>query len=317
MKTHLSIVVPIHNEEANILLLHSQLTHILSTHQIPFEIIFVDDGSKDKSWDIISKLAQEEKTTVKGYKLSRNFGKEAALAAGIRHATSPLTITMDCDLQHPPSLLVDMYRLINDQNYDIVDAVKEARQKETGINRLGAMIFYSLFKKMSGVDISNSTDMRMLNSRAKEAYLALSEATHFYRGMTTWIGFKRAQVFFVPAERNGGQSKWSFFRLLTLGIRALTSFSSAPLHLVTVLGLILAFLSLGLGGWSLYLYSQNKALPGFTTVILLQLIIGTLTMFGLGIMGAYVSRIYDEVKRRPLFLISDKTHMQTKENICL
>lgn len=302
----ISIVVPVHNEEANVEHLAEGVHKVLSPQGITYNIILVDDGSSDESWKRIKDLSTNH-TQVSGIKLSRNFGKEAALSAGLRIAQGTYTITMDCDLQHPPMMIWEMYQLASNQNFEVVDAVKEQRQTESGLHRLCAKTFYILFRKLSGVDIYNSTDLRLLSKKAKAAYLTMNESTHFYRGMTTWIGFKRAQVFFSPPQRLNGKSSWSFFKLLKMGIRALTSYSSAPLQIVTILGIIFAFFAILLGAWSFYMYLSHKSLPGFTTVILLQLFIGTVSMFGLGIMGEYIARIYDEVKKRPVYLIEEKT----------
>nr|BFD62734.1 glycosyltransferase family 2 protein [Bdellovibrio sp. HM001] len=301
----LSIVVPTHNEATNISALAKVMGTLLSAAGISHEIIFVDDGSSDHSWTEIQNLSSSQKG-VTGIKFSRNFGKESAIAAGIRNAQGVYTITMDCDLQHPPKIALEMYELATKHQYDVIDAVKEQRQKESTLNRIAANVFYVTFKKLSGVDIHNSTDLRILSPKAKEAYLSLSESAHFFRGMTTWIGYRRAQIYFTPPNRNAGRSHWSIFKLLGLGIRALTSYSSAPLQIVTLLGIIMALFSVVLGAWCLYIYLSHQSLPGFTTVILLQLIIGTVTMLGLGIMGEYVARIYDEVKGRPKYLIAEK-----------
>lgn len=300
----LSIILPAYNEQDNILYAFNVINNILSSASIPFETIFVDDGSDDLTYQHIQTLSSEN-PQVKGICFSRNFGKEAAIFAGLEASAGECCLIMDCDLQHPVELIPEMYRLWQD-GYEVIEGVKASRGKESFLHTLCANSFYHIISKASGIDMSKASDFKLLDRKAVDALLAMPERAPFFRALSSWIGFKTISVPFHVKERENGTSKWSVWKLIKYAIRNITSFSGVPLQFVTFLGWVMFLCSIGLGIQSLYRYFSGTALEGFTTVILLQLLIGSVLMISLGIIGHYISRIYDEIKARPRYLISKK-----------
>ncbi len=268
-----------------------------------FEFVLIDDGSPDKTWAALEAESSKH-PMLRAARLSRNFGKELALTAGLDLARGDGVIVMDADGQHPPSLLPEMLTTWREKGVDIVEAVKSDRGKESLFSKLGAGVFYSLWSRFSGFDIRGASDFKLLNRRAVEAYLQMDERNVFFRGMTAWIGFDRVQIPFEVASRAGGRSNWSVFKKLRLAVNGISGFSSIPLQLVTFVGIAFLIFSLVFSVYTLVLQLTGHSVSGFATVILLLLIIGSLLMISLGIIGIYVARIYDEIKRRPRYLVS-------------
>ncbi len=300
----LSVIIPSYNEQDMISTTFQTVKEILDKSRIPFEIIFIDDGSKDLTYENIVNLSQGH-PEVKGISFSRNFGKESAIFAGLKEAKGECCVIMDCDLQHPPAAIVEMYRLW-EEGYEIVEGVKASRGKENPLHTFCANGFYSIISKLTGIDMANASDFKLLDRQAVDSLLEMPERAPFFRALSSWIGFQTCQVPFEVQERTVGTSKWSLWSLIKYAIRNITSFSGAPMQFVAFLGWIMLLFSLILGVQSLYRYFTGTALEGFTTVILLQLIIGSVLMISLGIIGHYISRIYDEIKRRPRYIISKK-----------
>ncbi len=300
----LSIILPAFNEQDNIPRAFDSISSIMHAASIPYEIIFVDDGSDDLTYHNIQMLSSQN-PEVKGICFSRNFGKESAIFAGLEAASGECCLIMDCDLQHPAELIPEMYRLWQD-GYEVVEGVKASRGKESPLHTLCANSFYRLISKASGIDMSKASDFKLLDRKAVDALLAMPERAPFFRALSSWIGFKTVSIPFHVKEREIGTSKWSAWKLVKYAIRNITSFSGAPLQFVTFLGWVMFLCSVVLGIQSLYRYFTGTALEGFTTVILLQLLIGSVLMISLGIIGHYISRIYDEIKARPRYLVSQK-----------
>ena len=300
----LSVIIPSYNEQDMIAQTFKTVKEIMDGASIPFEIIFVDDGSKDMTYANITKLA-DSNAEVKGISFSRNFGKESAIFAGLESAVGACCVIMDCDLQHPPATIVEMYRLW-EQGYDVVEGVKSSRGKETPIHKFCANSFYGIISKLTDIDMTNASDFKLLDRRAIEALLLMPERTPFFRALSSWIGFKTTTVSFEVQERTVGTSKWSMWSLVKYAIRNITSFSGAPMQFVTFMGWVMLIFSFIFAIQSLYRYFTGTALEGFTTVILLLLIIGSVLMISLGIIGHYISRIYDEIKGRPRYIISKR-----------
>lgn len=300
----LSIILPAYNEQDNIHHTFTVIRDLLTAASIPFEIIFVDDGSDDLTYQRIRELSSGH-PEAKGISFSRNFGKEAAIFAGLEAATGDCCLIMDCDLQHPAEIIPEMYRLWQN-GYEVVEGVKSSRGKESPLHTLCAGTFYRIISKAAGVDMSKTSDFKLLDRKAVDALLAMPERAPFFRALSSWIGFKTVSVPFAVQERTAGASKWSVWKLIKYAIRNITSFSGAPLQFVTLLGWIMFLASIALGVQSLYKYFTGSALEGFTTVILLQLIIGSVLMISLGIIGHYISRIYEEIKARPRYLINKR-----------
>lgn len=302
----ISIVIPCLNEEQNLRLVTGPIGQQLEQYPQSSEIVLVDDGSSDGSWALIQQLRHEDKR-IRGIKLSRNFGKEAAVAAGLAHAEGDLVILMDSDLQHPPELIPKMIEIWCHNDVEIVDAVKQSRGDEGSIKNIFSRLFYVLFSKMADLDLRNASDYKLLSRKALDAWSRLPERNLFFRGMSLWIGYPRAEIPFSVAPRTVGKSGWGYGKLTQLAISALTAYSSAPLRLVALSGMLFSIFALILGLHTLFNYFSGQAVSGFTTVILLLLLVGAAILFGLAVIGEYIGRIYEEIKQRPRYLVADTT----------
>lgn len=300
----LSVVVPVYGEAAGIRAFVAELTAVLDGLGSPYEVIVVDDGSSDGTWGVLEELAVSN-ARLRALRLSRNFGKEAALSAGLNVAQGEAVVVMDGDLQHPPSLIPKMVRLWSEAGVEVVEAVKERRGSESVWSRWRAGIFYGLLDRLSGYDLRGASDFKLMDRRVVEAWRRMGERALFFRGMIAWLGFRHAQVQFTVLVRQSGASKWSLVTLVRLATNAVTSFSSFPLQLVTLAGGVFLVFSVVLGVQTLYQKFSGHAVDGFTTVILLLLIVGSLLMLSLGIIGSYIARIYEEVKGRPRYVVAD------------
>ncbi len=301
MNNMLSVIMPIYNE-TQIATGVERTIGVLTEAKIPYEIILVDDGSTNNSWNEMTDLARKY-DTVTAIALSRNFGKERALCAGLDAAEGDCCICIDSDMQHPPEVIPEMYRLWKDEGYEVIEGVKNARIKENPVYRFCAKNFYRLLKKMSGIDLQNASDFRLLDRAALDAWKSMPEKETFFRGMSSWIGFRRTQVYFDVSEREIGTSKWSTKNLIRLAVNAITSYSSVPLYFASGFGMLFLIFFLVMFIQTLYMKFHGYAQSGFTTVIILQLIIGSVTMINIGIIGIYIKKIYEEVKKRPRYIV--------------
>src|SRR5690606_8090603 len=258
----------------------------------------------DGTWDALRSAAAADPRLV-AVRLSRNFGKEAALSAGLLAARGAAVVVMDGDFQHPPELIPEMVRLWSEAGAEVVEAVKERHESESVLGRWRAQAFYVLLNRLSGYDLRGASDYKLLDRRVVEAWRGMGERTLFFRGMITWLGFRHASVRFSVPPRYGGRSKWTLVGLARLAANAVTAFSSFPLQIVTLLGLLFMGFSLVLGVQTFYQKVSGHAVDGFTTVILLLLIIGSLLMISLGVIGTYIARIFEEVKGRPRYVVSE------------
>ena len=307
----LSVVLPAYNEEASVPRAAQVIGGLLSGADIPHEIIFVDDGSRDHTWEVIQAQAGRY-PQVRGVKFSRNFGKEAAIFAGLAQSRGDCTVVMDCDLQHPPEKVVEMYRLWQ-EGYQVVEGVKASRGKESPLHTFAARSFYSIISRATGIDMSRASDFKLLDRRAVDTLIAMREKNAFFRALSSWIGFKTTQVEFEVQPRLEGESKWSVRSLIRYALTNIASFSTAPLQIVTLLGVVVFCCSVVLGIWSLVQKVTGRALEGFTTVILLQLLIGSILMICLGIIGYYIAKIYEEIKDRPRYIVAERCEGQQDE----
>ena len=280
----ISIVIPLYNEGSHLSALLSDLKTALQQTGCPFELVLVDDGSPDDTWE---RIKDETQTfpSLRAVRLSRNFGKELALCAGLERARGNAVVVMDGDGQHPPSLLPVMVEKWRTSGADIVQAVKTKRGSESLTGKLGALLFYLILNKLSGFELKGASDFKLMNRKVTDTWLAMRERNVFFRGMTAWMGFTTVQIPFEVVARRGGKSGWSYLRRAKLALIGITTFSSFPLHLVTFAGVIFFVFAVGLGIQTLYLKLAGQAFTGFATVILLELIIGSLLMISLGIIG--------------------------------
>lgn len=300
----LSVIIPFYNEEEQVDITVTTTKGILDTIQnLDYELLLVDDGSSDQTWLRLEEIAGgDDRIRIIGF--SRNFGKEAAICAGLDKAHGDAAVLMDGDLQHPPAYIPEMVRLWREDGYEVVDGVKKERQRESRLGRWTANTFYKFFKKLTRYDLKDASDFKLLDRRVIDAWKSLGEYNTFFRGLSAWLGFRRVTMEFEVADRLHGSSKWSFRSLMKLSADALMTFSSAPLHIIVVMGIIFWIIALILGLQTLVNYLMRTAVPGFTTVILLLLIIGGAIMVALGLIGSYIGSIYDEVKGRPRYIIS-------------
>lgn len=302
----ISVVLPVYNEGMHLEKSVKEILRHLEATGHAHEIILVDDGSRDVTWETMLLLAEAD-PRIRGLRLSRNFGKEAAMSAGLHAAQGDAVIVMDADLQHPPRLIPEMVALWKNERAHVVDAVKQRRAREPMLRRWGAALFNAIMRKTTGVDIADASDFKLIDRKVIECWKQMPECQTFYRGMIEWLGFRHIRLPFDVQERVEGQSSWSYVKLAALSLNAVTSFTTLPLQLVTLLGVLFLMGALLMGVWTVYVWISNQAMSGFSTVILLQLINGSIIMISLGVLGRYIANIYQESKRRPRYFISETT----------
>lgn len=301
----LSIVLPAYNEAQNIVNTAKVLSGLLLEKGIDYELVFISDGSRDGTYDEIIKVSETD-PKIKGAEFSRNFGKEAGIFAGLELATGDAVIVMDCDLQHPPEVIPQMWKLWQ-EGAEVVEGIKTSRGKESLSHKLSAGLFYKVMSRLIKMDMNASSDYKLLDRKVVDVLLGLPERNTFFRALTFWTGFRTETVQYEVQERQYGESKWSFWSLMKYAVANATSFSTLPLQLVTVMGMVSILFSAVLAVQTLVKFLMGTAVEGFTTVILLILIIGGFLMLSLGIIGHYIARIYEEVKGRPKYIISRVT----------
>ncbi|MBP3922912.1 MAG: glycosyltransferase family 2 protein [Ruminiclostridium sp.] len=299
----LSVVIPAFNEQENIPVTAERMKEILSPIT-EYELIFVDDGSKDNTWQIIKELSEKD-TSVKGLHFSRNFGKEGAIFAGLKAASGDCVAVIDCDLQHPPELLPKMLDAWNN-GAEVVEAVKASRGKEGIIYKLFAKTFYRMMKNSANVDLDGASDYKLMDRKVVDALNDMPERLTFFRALSCWVGFKTEKIEFDVAPRNAGKTKWSFRKLFRYALSSITSFTNVPMQIITVSGILFFIFALILGIQTIVNFCSGNAADGFSTVILLILIVGSILMLGIGIIGYYLSKIYEEIKCRPRYIVSER-----------
>ena len=306
----LSVVAPMHDEEDSVGPFHARTVAALAG--LEFELIVVDDGSKDTTGERLRALAAED-DRVKLVALSRNFGHQAALSAGLEHARGDVVVMIDGDLQDPPELIpemVDAWR----RGADVVYAVRESRAGETRFKLASARWFYRLFAKVARIELAQeSGDFRLMDRAPLDALLSMPERTRFLRGMTVWVGFTQTAVAYERDARSGGQTKFTLRHMLRFAFDAITSFSHAPLQAATLLGFVfsgLAFLAIPLAIAARYADIYSRGVPSTIVIILL---LGGIQLITVGIIGEYVGRIYDEVKHRPLYVVRDRVNVEAPD----
>ena len=310
----LSVVLPAYNEELMVGKTCRVLAQVLTEAQIPYELVVVNDGSSDRTWEEIQK-AGERDANVTGVLFSRNFGKEAAIFAGLAQAGGDVGAVMDCDLQHPPQTLIEMYRLWQD-GYEVIEGVKSDRGKEGFLHKECAGFFYDIMSKATKVNMKDASDFKMLDRKAVDSILSMPERNMFFRATSTWVGYKTTSVEFEVQEREAGVSKWSPWTLVKYAFTNIVAFTTFPLQFVTITGVVCFICSLVLMIYSLIQYFAGSAVEGYTTLLMVLLLVGSAMMISLGIIGYYIAKIYEEVKRRPRYIISKviKNGEQTKIN---
>ncbi len=301
----LSVVAPVLNEEGSVQELHRRLTDALAPLGT-YEIVVVDDGSTDGTWTILRELAAAD-PHLRLIRLSRNFGHQVAMTAGLDAARGDAVVLMDGDLQDPPEVipeLVERWR----QGFDVVYAVRDARPGETRYKLWTASLFYRLIGRMSPVAIpADAGDFRLLARPAADALRAMPERARFLRGMSSWIGFRQVGVSYQRDARHAGETKYPTRKMVRFAIDAITSFSTTPLRIVGGIGFVLVVFFVGYLAYTIYeRFFTDDTVAGWTTVIVLLLLIGGAQLIALGVIGQYIARIYDETKRRPLYVVSEE-----------
>ena len=305
MNIEISIVIPLYNEEENIDTLFERIIDTLERLKMSYEIICINDGSRDKTLDILIDYHQKN-PTIKIINLSRNFGKDIALTAGIDFTKGNAVIPIDADLQDPPELIEQMVQKWQ-EGYDIVYATRKTREGETWFKRSTANIFYILLDKITKVSIPRNTgDFRLLDRKVVEALKRLPERTRFMKGLFAWVGFKSVSILFERQPRFQGNTKWNYWKLWNFALDGITSFSLLPLKMWTYLGLIISLLSLT---YASFLVVRTIFLgidiPGYASLMVTILFLGGIQLITLGIIGEYLGRVYEEIKGRPLYLVRD------------
>jgi dolichol-phosphate mannosyltransferase len=309
--TRLSVVAPVFNEEGNVRQFCERTVAALA--ELPFEIVLVDDGSSDGTGAVLEELTAAD-SRIRVVTLSRNFGHQTALTAGLEHAAGDAVVMIDADLQDPPELipeLVEWWR----KGSDVVVAVRENREGETRTKLLTASWFYRLLGRVAQIEVEqNAGDFRLLSRRALDALLAMPERNRYIRGMTAWVGFTHTSVPYQRAPRLAGETKFSFFKMLRFSFDAVSSFSYVPLQLATLLGFVfsaIAFLGIPVAiGFRI----AGEFVPGITTTVIAVLLLGGIQLMAIGVIGEYLARVYDEVKRRPLYVVESKRNFESGNN---
>jgi dolichol-phosphate mannosyltransferase len=306
----LSLVIPVLNEEAVIGELSRRLTAFLAEVGVSWEVVFVDDGSSDRSREMLVAMGRED-PRFKVVALSRNFGHQLAITAGLDFASGEAVVVMDADLQDPPEVVSEMLAR-HREGFDVVYGVRRKRHAETWFKRMTAAAFYRLLRAMVGVPIPlDAGDFRLMSRRVVVALRSLREAHRFVRGMVAWIGFRQTAVYYDRAGRFAGETHYPLRKMLRFAIDAITSFSPAPLRLATYLGAMAGFVGLCTAGWAaMAKLSGAFAVPGWTTVMLVVTLAASAQLLMIGILGEYVGRIYEEVKRRPLYLVAEAVNAE-------
>ena len=312
-KPVISAVIPAYNESKGLKEAINKIAEILEACEKNWEIVIVDDGSSDQTYQQVVQLAKAD-SRIKGIALSRNFGKEAAMLAGLEHAKGEAVIILDADLQHPPGFIpemIDKWR----SGAQIVHAVKRSRKDDSAGKKAAAYCINQLISSLGGININNSSDFKLLDREIVDILVhRLPERERFFRGLTSWLGFAEEYIYFDVATRQGDESKWSFWSLLELAITALTSFTSLPLRIVTFLGFATMILGFFVAGDTILSLIKGQAVSGFATIIISLLLIGSFIMISLGIIGEYIAKIYEEVKARPHYLVKASVGIKDKKS---
>jgi polyisoprenyl-phosphate glycosyltransferase len=302
----ISVVAPCLNEEEVLFEFYRRMKNsITSLDYNQYEIIFIDDGSIDNTWEIIKSLHNLDRQ-VKGIKLSRNFGHQSALTAGLTEAKGEYIFIIDSDLQDPPELLIPMLELMQ-TGHDVVYGKRVSRQGETHFKRLSAKIFYRILSALSDISIPQDTgDFRLINKKVNDAYRALSESHRFTRGLITWLGFKQCALPYERLARFAGETKYPLKKMINFSLDAMTGFSLKPLRLITYLGIITSCCSLIALSYTLWGWLQSENVPGWTSLMVIILLLSSAQLISIGVIGEYVGRTFVETKRRPLYLIQER-----------
>ncbi|MEM1007432.1 MAG: glycosyltransferase family 2 protein [Myxococcota bacterium] len=285
-----------------------------STWSQVWEVILVDDGSRDPTYEVISVLA-ERYSWIRGIRLSRNFGKEAAILAGLEATRGKATLVMDSDGQHPPEVLQQMWSIWKTDQFDVISGVKKARDVDRAFSRVMAASFYRVMRWMTNIDLQGQSDFKLMRHNVVRAYLEQPENLRFFRALVPWLGFRQAEVPFVVAERLAGNSQWSLWGLFRLALTAITSFTGAPLYWAAYIGVFGIGISIILGIQAIFSKLTGIAIDGWTSLTVIQLFFSSMILFSLGLIGIYLHQIFLEVKARRPFIIQERTSKKSENKV--
>lgn len=311
-----SVIVPCYNEEENIRDFYNAISRTLIKSKKEYEIIFVNDGSSDNTKEVLKTLKAKDNIELKVLTFSRNFGKEAAMYAGLKESTGTYVGLIDADLQQDPEYLLEMEHILDEKDdYDSV-ALFQDKRAESKFLKFFKKAFYKIMNSISEVDfISGASDFRMFKRNMVNAIIDLSEKNRFSKGIFSWVGFNTYYLPYKANKRNKGESKWSFWALFKYAISGIVSFSTAPLTISTILGFIMSFVSLL---YLIFIIFQKLlfgiAIPGYPTIVVLILLLGGIQLLSIGIIGEYLARTYIETKNRPIYILKDKYGSKGKKN---
>ena len=315
MDKMLSVVLPAYNEEQMIKKTAQVVGDLLEKEQIPYELVFVNDGSKDHTWEKILEL-KEERAHIKGVCFSRNFGKEAAIYAGLNNARGDYVVIMDADMQDPPALLPEMISTLESGEYDSVATRRVSRKGEPMVRSFCARCFYKLIRRISDADIvDGARDFRMMTRDMVNSVLALSEYNRFSKGIFGWVGYRTKWLEYENIERTAGETKWSFWKLLAYSLDGIVNFSNVPLMISSYLGILMTFISFV----AIIFIIVRKLIfgdpvSGWPSLVCIITFVGGIQLFCMGIMGQYLSKTYMEVKKRPHYIIQKSNDEETEKN---
>ncbi len=303
----LTAIIPCYNEEAVLHIFYREMQHIMASMQeVDFELIFVNDGSKDKTLSVLKELASKD-NSVKYLSFSRNFGKEAAIYAGLKYSGGDLTVIMDADLQDPPSMLPEMYRAVVEEGYDSVATRRVNRKGEPPIRSFFARRFYRIMNRISKADIvDGARDFRMMNRAFVDALLSMGEYNRFSKGLFGWVGFQTKWLEYENVERAAGETKWSFWKLFLYSIDGIVAFSTLPLSISAVLGVMMCVVAV----FAILFIIARQLLYGgsafgWPSMVCIIIFIGGIQLFCMGILGSYLAKTYLEVKKRPIYILKE------------
>lgn len=304
MKTTLEIILPAHNEQGNILPIYNEIKAALAISKYDYFILFIDDGSTDETLIQIKDLAKEDHL-VKYIELSRNFGHQNAIKAGLDASDADVIIMMDCDLQHPPYLINEMLKQY-ELGYDIVRTNRAENDTSSFLKKKTSNLFYIFLNKLSDITLEHgSADFRLISGNAIQQLKSFNEFDPFYRGLIKWIGFKQISIMYQPAQRLHGQTKYTYRKMLSFGLKGFTSFSVKPLYFAAYLGLLFSFLSLMYIPYIFYALYTHTQVEGWSSVIATIAFFGGLNLMILGIIGIYLSKLFIQSKNRPHYIIKE------------
>ncbi len=302
----ISIIIPVFNERENIQILYESLKFILNNDD---EILFIDDGSNDGTFEIISLLSVAD-NRIRCISFSRNFGHQNALMAGMSNATGDIIVTMDGDLQHPPSIIPEMISKIN-EGYDLIITKRNKTENIGLIKKIFSSIFYSFINMISDTRIEpNVSDFRAFNKKVLNSILLFKEKEIFLRGIFSWIGFKTYTINFNAPKRQFGKTKYSFFKMMRLALKGITAFGFKPLRIAVLIGSLISLASFFFGIFALVSYFKGNTVPGWASTIIAIMFLGGTQLLALGLMGEYIASLYIETKKRPLYIIKEQINIE-------